>query len=265
MGLRLLQVDAFTGHPFGGNPAAVVFLDHERELGWMQSVALEMNLSETAFLLKEGEGWRLRWFTPSVEVDLCGHATLASAHALWEEGRAPTHSPIRFFTKSGELRAKLSEDRIELDFPSTPAELAEPPAGLVKALGVRPAFAGRNRFDWLLLVSSESIVRLIAPDFRALGQVTERGVIVTAPSASEDFDFVSRFFAPAAGVDEDPVTGSAHCTLGPFWRERLGKDTLRARQVSYRGGIIDVRVAGERVFIGGRAVTTMQGELLACS
>ena len=262
MALRLLQVDAFTDKPFGGNPAAVVFLDRERAPEWMQSVAMEMNLSETAFLLVEGDGWRLRWFTPSVEVDLCGHATLASAHALWEEGRAPKSGQIRFFTKSGELRAASRDGVIELDFPATPAEIAEPPAELVKAMGVSPQFCGRTRFDWFFLLSSESSVRLLAPDFKALGRATERGVIVTARSSSDDCDFVSRFFAPAAGIDEDPVTGSAHCALGPFWAERLAKKTLQARQVSRRGGALSVRVDGERVFIGGRAATTVRGELL---
>ncbi len=262
MGLRMLQVDAFAEKPFEGNPAAVVFLDEERDSAWMQKVAMEMNLSETAFLLREGEGWRLRWFTPAVEVDLCGHATLASAHALWEERRAQAAGAIRFFTKSGELRAARREEAIELDFPATPADAASPPSELAKALGVSPRFAGKTRFDWLFLVSSESEVMSLAPDFQAMKRSTERGVMVTAPASSQGCDFVSRFFAPAAGIDEDPVTGSAHCALGPFWSGRLGKNVLSARQLSRRGGTLSVRVDGQRVFIGGRAVTTLHGELL---
>ncbi len=261
MGLKMLQVDAFTAVPFKGNPAAVVFLDGQRSPEWMQNVAMEMNLSETAFLLPEGEGWRLRWFTPAVEVDLCGHATLASAHAIWEEGRAPVAGPIRFFTKSGELRAARREGIIELDFPATPVKEEAPPDGLVEALGASALFCGKTCFDWFFLVQSESAVKLLAPDFQAMGRVTERGVIVTAPASREDCDFVSRFFAPAAGINEDPVTGSAHCALGPFWSERLGKNNLKARQVSRRGGELAVRVEQERVFIGGKAVTVVRGEL----
>ncbi len=262
MGTRLIQVDAFAEAPFRGNPAAVCLLDGPREDAWMQAVALEMNLSETAFLLPEGERWRLRWFTPAVEVDLCGHATLASAHALWEEGRAPEGTSLRFLTRSGELRADRRDGLIELDFPATPVEPAEPPPALLAALKASPRFAGRSRFDWLVLLEGEPAVRTLGPDFRALAAVTERGLIATAPSDSPEFDFVSRFFAPAAGIAEDPVTGSAHCALGPFWAERLGKPELRAFQASRRGGSLRVRLSGDRVLLGGRAVTTLRGEIV---
>jgi PhzF family phenazine biosynthesis protein len=227
----------------------------------MQAVAREMNLSETAFLLCEGEGFRLRWFTPAAEVELCGHATLASAHVLWEEGVLLPSRTARFATKSGELRASRRGDLIELDFPAKPEQPAEPPENLLEALGVKPLYLGRNQFDYLVLLDSEEAVRAVSPDFVLLRTVTVRGVIVTAPSARPEFDFVSRFFAPAVGVDEDPVTGSAHCCLGPFWARRLGKNELVGHQVSARGGVVHVRVAGDRVLLGGRAVTVLRGEL----
>jgi PhzF family phenazine biosynthesis protein len=227
----------------------------------MQAVAREMNLSETAFLLREGDGFRLRWFTPAVEVELCGHATLASAHILWEEGLLSPPDTARFATRSGELRASRRGDLIELDFPTKPEQPAEPPENLLEALGVRPLYLGRNQFDYLMLLDGEKAVRDVTPDFALLRTVTVRGVIVTAPSARPEFDFVSRFFAPAVGVDEDPVTGSAHCCLGPFWAARLGKSELVGHQVSARGGVVNVRVAGDRVFLGGRAVTVLRGEL----
>jgi PhzF family phenazine biosynthesis protein len=261
MGIRAFKVDSFTREPFAGNPAGVCFLTEPHEEHWMQAVAREMNLSETAFLLREGDGFRLRWFTPAVEVALCGHATLASAHVLWEEGVLRPSETARFFTKSGELRASRRGDLIEMDFPSKPELPAEAPEDLLEALGVDPAYLGRNVFDYLLLLKDEDAVRAVSPDFKVLRSVKVRGVIVTAPSARPEFDFVSRFFAPAAGVDEDPVTGSAHCCLGPFWAARLGKSELVGHQVSARGGVVDVRVAGDRVFLGGHAVTVLQGEL----
>jgi PhzF family phenazine biosynthesis protein len=239
----------------------VCLLTEPRDERWMQAVAREMNLSETAFLLREGDGFRLRWFTPAVEVDLCGHATLASAHVLWEEEILAPSDTARFATKSGELRASRRGDLIEMDFPSKPEQPAEPPENLLEALRVKPLYLGRNVFDYLLLLDSETAVRAVTPDFALLRTVTVRGVIVTAPSARPRFDFVSRFFAPAVGVDEDPVTGSAHCCLGPFWAARLGKSELVGHQVSARGGVVNVRVAGERVFLGGRAVTVLRGEL----
>ena len=260
-GTRIFQADAFTAEPFSGNPAGVCLLTEPRDERWMQAVAREMNLSETAFLLREGEEFRLRWFTPAVEVELCGHATLASAHVLWEEGMLAPSETARFATRSGELRASRRGDLIELDFPAKPEQPAEPPENLLEALGVRPLYLGRNQFDYLLLLDSEEAVRAVSPDFALLRRVNVRGVIVTAPSARAEFDFVSRFFAPAVGVDEDPVTGSAHCCLGPFWAARLGKNELVGHQVSARGGVVNVRVAGDRVFLGGRAVTVLRGEL----
>jgi PhzF family phenazine biosynthesis protein len=261
MGIRAFKVDSFTATPFSGNPAGVCLLTEPRDERWMQAIAREMNLSETAFLLREGDGFRLRWFTPAVEVELCGHATLASAHVLWEEGVLAPSETARFATRSGELRASRSGDLIELDFPTKPEHPAEPPENLLEALGVKPRYLGRNQFDYLMLLDSEEAVRAVSPDFALLRSVTVRGVIVTAPSARPEFDFVSRFFAPAVGVDEDPVTGSAHCCLGPFWATRLGKSDLVGHQVSARGGVVNVRVAGDRVFLGGRAVTVLRGEL----
>jgi len=261
MDIRAFKVDSFTAEPFSGNPAGVCLLTEPRDERWMQAVAREMNLSETAFLLREGEGFRLRWFTPAVEVELCGHATLASAHILWEEGVLAPSETARFATRSGELRASRRGDLIEMDFPAKPEQPAEPPENLLEALGVKPLYLGRNVFDYLVLLDSEEAVRAVSPDFALLRTVTVRGVIVTAPSARAEFDFVSRFFAPAVGVDEDPVTGSAHCCLGPFWAARLGKNDLMGHQMSARGGVVSVRVAGDRVFLGGRAVTVLRGEL----
>jgi PhzF family phenazine biosynthesis protein len=262
MGIRAFKVDSFTSTPFFGNPAGVCLLTEPRDERWMQAVAREMNLSETAFLLREGDGFRLRWFTPAAEVELCGHATLASAHVLWEESVLRPSETARFATKSGELRASRRGDLIELDFPAKPEQPAAPPENLLEALGVDPVYLGRNVFDYLLLLDSEEAVRAVNPDFALLRTVTVRGVIVTAPSARSEYDFVSRFFAPAVGVDEDPVTGSAHCCLGPFWAARLGKNDLVGHQVSARGGIVNVRVEQERVFLGGRAVTVLRGELV---
>jgi PhzF family phenazine biosynthesis protein len=265
MGLPLFQVDAFTDRPFAGNPAAVCVLDGEREDAWLQSVASEMNLSETAFLRPEGLAWRLRWFTPAVEVDLCGHATLASAHALWEAGLADPGTPIVFETKSGILSASRRGNAIELDFPAEPASPAEPPVGLLEALGLPARFVGRNRLDYLVETDSEEVLRGARPRFAGLASAggPARGVIVTALSSAPGFDFISRYFAPAAGIDEDPVTGSAHCCLGPFWSERLGKTELVGFQASPRGGIVRVRVGDGRVFLGGRAVTVLRGELVS--
>ncbi len=259
--IRCLQIDAFASRPFSGNPAAVCLMDRERDPGWMQAVAAEMNLSETAFVRPLDDGFELRWFTPTVEVDLCGHATLAAAHAMWQEGIVGQHSPVRFHTKSGLLTAVHNADSIELDFPTTRAERAEPPAGLIESLGVSPVFVGRTKFDYLLVTETEAEVRSLEPNFHRLKHVEARGVIVTSLSDDPRFDFVSRFFAPASGVDEDPVTGSAHCCLAPFWQERLGKDKLTAYQASARGGIVQVRVVGDRVILGGQAVTVWHGEL----
>ena len=262
--LPVLQIDAFTAAPFAGNPAAVVLLEGPSDPAWMQNVAREMNLSETAFVHPEGDGFPLRWFTPAVEVELCGHATLATAHALWETGRLARGEKARFRTLSGTLTAEWRDGWIELDFPANPPSEGAPPAGLLDALGLDAArWVGRNRFDALVEVDSVAAVRAVAPDFGALRRVPVRGVIVTAASDEAGCDFVSRFFAPAVGIDEDPVTGSAHTALGPYWRGRLGKDAFAARQVSARGGELRVRVAGERVRIAGQAVTVLTGELAA--
>lgn len=262
MGPRIFQVDAFTDKPFSGNPAAVCILSKPRDSSWMQNVAQEMNLSETAFLRQQSDGFSLRWFTPTIEVPLCGHATLASAHTLWDAGLLSPEEQARFHTKSGLLTAVLTEDGIEMDFPISLEKPAEAPPGLTEALDVTPKYVGSNEFDYLLLVDSAETVRNITPDFDLLRKVHTRGVMVTARADSAEYDFVSRFFAPGAGIDEDPVTGSAHCCLGPFWSSRLGKSEFTAYQVSQRGGIVRVRLAGERVRIGGNAVTVLRGELV---
>jgi PhzF family phenazine biosynthesis protein len=261
MTVPLLQVDAFAEQAFGGNPAAVCLLPGPRDERWMQQVAQEMNLSETAFLHRAGDGWRLRWFTPAVEVDLCGHATLAAAHALWETGALRPDEPGRFHTRSGVLTARRAAAVIEMDFPAERAAACAPPAGLLEALGVSAAFVGKNRVDYLVEASSENEVRLMDPDHARLARLPVRGVIVTA--GSTEYDFVSRFFAPGSGVPEDPVTGSAHCCLGPYWAGRLGRDELRGYQASARGGVVGVKVLGERVLLRGKAVTVLRGELLA--
>jgi PhzF family phenazine biosynthesis protein len=257
-----VQVDAFTSTPFCGNPAAVCLLPRTRDAEWMQRVAREMNLADTAFVLPQGDGFALRWFTPTTEVALCGHATLAAAHALWEAGRQGPHDRIRFHTASGLLTAVRNGEWIELDFPATPDEAVDTPVELVEALGAAPVYVGKSRFDYLVQFDTEDAVLRLRPDFARLKTVAARGIIATSRSAGPD-DFVSRFFAPASGIDEDPVTGSAHCCLGPFWSRRLGKQTLLARQVSARGGVVRVHVDGERVRLEGQAVTMMRGELYA--
>ncbi|KAA0227022.1 PhzF family phenazine biosynthesis protein [candidate division KSB1 bacterium] len=262
MKLTLIQVDAFTSKPFSGNPAAVCILPAAREERWMQQVAAEMNLSETAFLTRREDGFNLRWFTPVTEVALCGHATLASAHVLWETGLISSHEQARFHTLSGLLTAERQEDWIQLDFPTTPAAPAAAPPGLAEALGAKPVFAGKNKFDYLIELENEEQVRQLKPDCRLLAGIPARGVIVTSRSQNSEFDFISRFFAPAAGIDEDPVTGSAHCCLGPFWSERLQKTDMLAYQASRRGGVMKVGVRHNRVLLGGQAITVLRGELL---
>jgi PhzF family phenazine biosynthesis protein len=263
MALPLLQVDAFADRAFGGNPAAVYLLPAPAETDWMAGVAQEMNLSETAFLVPRDDGFGLRWFTPAVEVNLCGHATLASAHSLWELGRVPKDQPIRFHTLSGLLTASTQDGLIWLNFPARRMEEALPPPGLREALGIASRWCGRYRDDYLIEAESEEAVRALQPDHQALRALPLRGVIVTARASSAPYDFVSRFFAPGAGIEEDPVTGAAHCALTPFWSARLGKDTFLAYQASARGGEVRVRLAGDRVFLGGRAITILRGELLA--
>jgi len=229
----------------------------------MQTIAAENALSETAFFVRRVDGdFDLRWFTPKIEVDLCGHATLASAHVLWTEQIVRKGEPIRFQTRSGILTCEQTADSIQLDFPATPVSPAEPPPGLSEALGIRPSFVGQTKFDKFLLLDSEGAVRGLKADFAALANVPGRGVIVTSRSSDFRFDFISRFFAPAAGINEDPVTGSAHCALAPFWSERLGKSAMTGFQASARGGIVHVRLVGERVLLSGKAVTILRGDLL---
>lgn len=259
--MPLYCADAFTDRAFAGNPAAVCVLTAPADPVWMQRLAAELNLSETAFLVPAGAGrWGLRWFTPAVEVDLCGHATLASAHVLWSEGLAEAGAPIAFDTASGTLTARPEGDGIGLDFPAEPVRALPAPAELVGALAVEPVWTGRNRLDWLVEVATPGEVRGLAPDLAALRGLDVRGVMVTARD-DRGHDFVSRFFAPGTGVDEDPVTGSAHCALGPYWGERLGRDELVGYQASARGGVVRVRNAGDRVVLGGTAVTVWRGEL----
>jgi PhzF family phenazine biosynthesis protein len=267
MGQKITVVDAFTEKPFSGNPAAVCALPAPRSDEWMQDVAREMNLSETAFLNRDRDDWALRWFTPQTEVELCGHATLASAHVLWEDELLPRDGTARFNTLSGRLTAARRHGWIELDFPATPASPTEPPDTLTAALGVRPVFVGKTKFDYLIELEGEDVVENLRPNIQGLGSLPSRGFIVTSRAKTgarkEDisYDFVSRFFAPAFGVAEDPVTGSAHCALGPFWGDRLGKTQLTGYQCSARGGIVGVRLEGDRVILGGRAVTVLRGEL----
>jgi len=263
MPIRIVQVDAFTSQPFAGNPAAVCVLSSEPAEPWMRDVAREMNLAETAFLVPQADGYNLRWFTPAVEVALCGHATVASAHVLWEDGHLPPAVQARFHTRSGLLTADRRGDWIELDFPATLAAPCEPPPGLLGALGAQAKFVGKSKFDYLVEVESEEQLRALAPDHTRLRQLPVRGVIVTARSSTPEFDFVSRFFAPGSGIDEDPVTGSAHCALGPYWSAKLGNAELTAFQASARGGVVRVRVQGDRVLLGGQAVTVLRGELAA--
>jgi predicted PhzF superfamily epimerase YddE/YHI9 len=260
--MRYSIVDAFTDRPFAGNPAAVVLLDSWPSDVWLQNVAMEMNHAETAFLVPEVAGYALRWFTPKVEVDLCGHATLASAKVLAEQETLIEGGTVAFSTRSGILAAKRTSDVFELDFPLEAERETEAPTELVESLGVRPWYVGRNRFDYLVELGSETEVRSAAPDIRKLAGVPCRGVILTARSDTAGIDFVSRFFAPACGIDEDPVTGSAHCCLADFWGRRLNKSTMVGFQASARGGTVRVEVRGRRVLLAGQAVVVCRGELL---
>jgi PhzF family phenazine biosynthesis protein len=262
MGQRITQVDAFTNQPFRGNPAAVCILPAAGDESWMRKVAQEMNLSETAFLYPHQDGFNLRWLTPTVEVALCGHATLASAHVLWEEGHLAAGQEARFYTKSGLLTARQQDEWIEMNFPAVIESPSPPPAGLAEALGVRLVYVGKNKFDYIVELESAGVVRKLQPNFSALRTLGVRGVIVTSRSDTPEFDFISRFFAPGSGIDEDPVTGSAHACLGPFWSARLGKKDFTAYQASARGGIVRVRLDDGRVILGGKAVTVLRGELL---
>ena len=263
MSFPFFQVDAFADGPFSGNPAAVVLLPAAADAAWMHKVAAEMNLSETAFLTRRAEGeFDLRWFTPSVEVDLCGHATLASAHALWQGGHVPASRPLQFHTKSGVLTATPADGWIQLDFPATHVKAAEPPDGLLEALRAQATYVGRSKFDYLVEVGSEDTVRELKPDFAALRTLPVRGVIVTSQASTPGWDFVSRFFAPGSGIDEDPVTGSAHCALTPYWSTKLGKTSFTARQLSARGGTLRLSLVGDRVKLRGQATSVLRGELI---
>ncbi|MEW6144857.1 MAG: PhzF family phenazine biosynthesis protein [Thermodesulfobacteriota bacterium] len=261
MAIEIYKADAFTDRPFGGNPAGVCLLPGPADAEWMQKVAREMNVSETAFLYADKGGYNLRWFTPAVEVEICGHATLASAHILWESGLVPRGQGIEFYTLSGTLTAVMNGDMIELDFPSEPEKQADAPPALIESLGVKPLYVGRNRLDYLVEVGTAEEVRAIKPDFQLLGTIPVRGVIVTSSSDIPEYDFVARFFGPASGINEDPATGSAYCCLGPYWERKLGKSEFLAYQASDRGGVIGVRVLGERVKLLGKAVTIFKGQM----
>jgi PhzF family phenazine biosynthesis protein len=261
MPIPIYQVDAFSDKLFSGNPAAVILLDEQADSAWMQAVAHEMNLSETAFVHPQQGGFHLQWFTPQIEVDLCGHATLATAHIFWQTGLVKPEETIRFFTRSGWLSASKRDDFIEMDFPSAPLVPADITEEIITAVGGRPDFTGISGEKWLFEYANEDIVRNLKPDFAALKQRKGRGVVVTAPSSTPDFDFVSRYFAPWVGIDEDPVTGSAHSILGPYWAHKLGKNHMTAFQASARGGIVQVRMSGDRTYVGGKAVTVFEGNL----
>jgi PhzF family phenazine biosynthesis protein len=261
MAVSIACVDAFTDRPFAGNPAAVCLLDAPRDPEWMQQIAFEMNLAETAFVVPAASGFGLRWFTPAVEIDLCGHATLASAHTLWTDGIVPKTDAIAFQTRSGTLGASLRGEMIELDFPSEPATEAPAPAGLQEALGVPLLWTGRNRMDYIVEVAGERELRGIMPNLDEIAKLDARGLIVTSRGDGTTYDFLSRFFAPQSGIAEDPVTGSAHCCLGPFWAGRLNRRELVGFQASPRGGSVRVAVKGARVTLGGQAVTVYSGTL----
>lgn len=262
--LRLYQVDAFTARPFAGNPAAVVLLETERDATWMQAVAAEMNLSETAFIraLSNGE-FDIRWMTPTVEVDLCGHATLAAAHVIFEMGRA--RETIRFRSRSGLLSARRHGKKIELDLPAKPECPVSPaPDDLLRALPSRALYVGKNEFDYIVELESDQAVRDLRPDFPLLKQLGVRGIVVTsAAKPGADYDFISRGFFPGSGVDEDPVTGSAHCMLAPYWQPRLNRSILTGYQASRRGGYVECEIAGDRVLLRGEALTIFEGKLSA--
>lgn len=263
----IYQVDAFSSEAFSGNPAGVCLLESPRNESWMQNIALEMNLSETAFLERKEDGsFNLRWFTPKKEVDLCGHATLASAHILWEIGILKTDQEARFNTKSGLLKAKKAHDWIELDFPKEEdSEVNTYPDTLVQSLGIKNEdikYIGKNRMDYIIEVDEKTVYRM-KPNFSTLIEIPMRGVIVTGYSSSNEHDFVSRFFAPAYGVNEDPVTGSAHCCLAPYWQRKIGKSNLVGYQASERGGTVRVSTNGDRVQLAGKAVTVFEVRVVA--
>ena len=260
--MKIFQVDAFNNKPFSGNPAGVCILEKPADESWMQNVAMEMNLSETAFLFRKEDGFNLRWFTPKMEVDLCGHATLASAHILYTKGYLNPGQKADFYSKSGLLKAEFKNGWIELDFPRLNEVSVDTPVDLARALGAKPLYVGKCGFMYLAELKSEDVVRTLKPDFSILGKPEVGSVIVTSRASTAGYDFVSRFFAPIVGIDEDPVTGSAHCCLGPYWSKKLGKSEFDAFQASARGGVLKVKVGNDRVYLRGQAVTVLEGELL---
>jgi len=263
MGTLIFQVDSFTNRQFAGNPAGVCVLAEQKEAAWMQSVAAEVNVSETAFVRRRADGsFELRWFTPACEVDLCGHATLAAAHMLWESGLLAADKTAQFNTRSGLLTAARKNDWIQLDFPAIPAEPVKAAKTLERALGVTAAAVAKHKLGTLVEVENAEIVRNAEPKLPALNKVAGDIHIVTAKSDVPEYDFVSRVFCPRIGIDEDPVTGAAHCCLGPYWRAKTGKDDFTALQASRRGGVVVVRVRGERVELEGQAVTVFRGEIV---
>ena len=264
-GIPILQIDAFADEPFTGNPAAVCLPDVEPPADWMQQIAAEMNLSETAFTWPSGDSYGLRWFTPVAEVDLCGHATLATAFALWEVGRVNCDDNISFATRSGVLEVRREQNMIKMNFPAEPATSCESPNGLAEALGAEILWCGQNRMYYLLEVANEQTLLDLRPDFARLARLDTRGVIVTAAAERDNVDFVSRFFCPALGIDEDPVTGSAHCSLAPFWAGRLDRYELTGFQASKRGGVVCCEVVCDRVELSGRAVKIFSGTMSAAS
>ncbi len=263
MKIILHQVDAFADQPFAGNPAAVCLLEQTMDDVLMQNIASEMNLSETSFLTRVGETFGLRWFTPASEVDLCGHATLAAAHVLWETGALSTQQSALFDTLSGRLTARRDGSLIEMDFPAEPPVIKSVPDDVYRAVGagVTVVEAGANRLDYFVVLGSEQSVRTLRPDLDVVSRLGTRGMIVTARAEGSDYDFVSRYFAPQFGIPEDPVTGSAHCCLAPYWSEELGKVQLRGWQASRRGGLVEATVKDDRVILGGRAVTVARIEM----
>jgi len=265
MPIPIYQVDAFASRPFTGNPAAVCLLDASDDAAWMQAVAAETNLSETAFCQAaapaETTRYSLRWFTPLAEVDLCGHATLAAAHVLWEIGQVRKADPIQFATRSGILTCRRMKNQVDMDFPASSLTPCDATEELIEAIGAEATECRRTDHDILLQLRDEAAVRGLRPDFQALRLVPARGIIVTARSSDEAYDFVSRFFAPSVGIDEDPVTGSAHCALAPYWAQKLGKNTLGGYQCSPRGGAVNVRLEGDRVTVSGNAITVMTGSI----
>ena len=261
--LRYFVVDAFASRPFTGNPAAVVPLQRWPDDKWLQSVAMEMNLSETAYFVPSASGFDLRWFTPKVEVDLCGHATLASAVVLAELQKLADRRCVTFSTRSGDLTVQRHDSLFLMDFPALDTVPCEPPPGLLESLNKKPLFVGKSKFDFLIEFESEEVIRSITPNLNALANVKCRGVIVTAKSNDRQFDFVSRFFAPAIGINEDPVTGSAHCVLAPYWSSRLGKSKMTGFQASSRGGVVQVDLRGDRVMLGGQGVVFSRGNIAA--